>query len=230
MATVPGGDQFGLDVVVIGGCGHVGLPLAIAFADRGARVGIYDVSEAAVASGERRPAAVRRAGRGRGARARGRGRAAPGLDRPVDRGHGRARGGGDRHAGRRAPEPRPDRDPEGAGRLRAVPARRPAAGPAVHGLPRRHRAGGEDDRGPRRGDRGGVLPGADRRGQGDDRAVRAAADRLRAVAAGPGARREAVRPADRAASSSCRRRRPSWPSCSPTCGATSSSRRPTSST
>jgi UDP-N-acetyl-D-mannosaminuronic acid dehydrogenase len=39
-----------LDVVVIGGCGHVGLPLAIAFADRGARVGIYDVSEAAVAT------------------------------------------------------------------------------------------------------------------------------------------------------------------------------------
>jgi UDP-N-acetyl-D-mannosaminuronate dehydrogenase len=37
-------------VVVIGGCGHVGLPLAIAFADRGARVGIYDVSEAAVAT------------------------------------------------------------------------------------------------------------------------------------------------------------------------------------
>jgi UDP-N-acetyl-D-mannosaminuronic acid dehydrogenase len=39
---------FERDVVVIGGCGHVGLPLAIAFADRGARVGIYDVSEAAV--------------------------------------------------------------------------------------------------------------------------------------------------------------------------------------
>jgi UDP-N-acetyl-D-mannosaminuronic acid dehydrogenase len=50
MATAPGGDQFGLDVVVIGGCGHVGLPLAIAFAARGARVGIYDVSEAAVAT------------------------------------------------------------------------------------------------------------------------------------------------------------------------------------
>jgi UDP-N-acetyl-D-mannosaminuronic acid dehydrogenase len=36
--------------VVIGGCGHVGLPLAIAFADRGANVGIYDVSESAVAT------------------------------------------------------------------------------------------------------------------------------------------------------------------------------------
>ena len=39
-----------LDLVVIGGCGHVGLPLAIAFADRGARVGIYDVSSDAVAA------------------------------------------------------------------------------------------------------------------------------------------------------------------------------------
>jgi len=39
-----------LDVVVVGGCGHVGLPLAIAFADRGARVGIYDISEPAVAT------------------------------------------------------------------------------------------------------------------------------------------------------------------------------------
>jgi UDP-N-acetyl-D-mannosaminuronic acid dehydrogenase len=36
------------DVVVIGGCGHVGLPLAIALADRGAVVGIYDVSAEAV--------------------------------------------------------------------------------------------------------------------------------------------------------------------------------------
>ena len=41
--------QFERDVVVVGGCGHVGLPLAIAFADRGLRVGIYDVGVAAVA-------------------------------------------------------------------------------------------------------------------------------------------------------------------------------------
>ena len=41
-------DQVDRDVVVIGGCGHVGLPLALAFADRGAKVAIYDVSEAAV--------------------------------------------------------------------------------------------------------------------------------------------------------------------------------------
>jgi len=43
----PGGG-FARDVVVVGGCGHVGLPLAVALADRGGRVGIYDVSESAV--------------------------------------------------------------------------------------------------------------------------------------------------------------------------------------
>jgi UDP-N-acetyl-D-mannosaminuronic acid dehydrogenase len=42
-------DLIDRDVVVIGGCGHVGLPLALAFADRGARVAIYDLSESAVA-------------------------------------------------------------------------------------------------------------------------------------------------------------------------------------
>ena len=36
------------DVVVVGGCGHVGLPLAIAFASRGSRVGIFDINDAAV--------------------------------------------------------------------------------------------------------------------------------------------------------------------------------------
>jgi UDP-N-acetyl-D-mannosaminuronic acid dehydrogenase len=39
---------FSHDVVVVGGCGHVGLPLAVALADRGASVLIYDVSESAV--------------------------------------------------------------------------------------------------------------------------------------------------------------------------------------
>ena len=40
--------QFTRDVAVVGGAGHVGLPLAIALADRGARVVVYDVSERAV--------------------------------------------------------------------------------------------------------------------------------------------------------------------------------------
>jgi UDP-N-acetyl-D-mannosaminuronic acid dehydrogenase len=38
------------DVVVVGGAGRVGLPLAIAFASRGMRVAIFDVNEAAVAT------------------------------------------------------------------------------------------------------------------------------------------------------------------------------------
>lgn len=42
--------RFACDVVIVGGCGHVGLPLAVAFADRGARVAIYDISARAVES------------------------------------------------------------------------------------------------------------------------------------------------------------------------------------
>ena len=42
------GTEFAHDVVVVGGAGHVGLPLAIAFADRGAKVVIYDLSPTAV--------------------------------------------------------------------------------------------------------------------------------------------------------------------------------------
>lgn len=40
--------DFTNDVVVVGGGGHVGLPLAIAFASRGRRTVVYDVSERAV--------------------------------------------------------------------------------------------------------------------------------------------------------------------------------------
>jgi len=44
-----------LDVVVLGGGGHVGLPLSLAFADAGLRVGIYDTDQATldrIAAGE----------------------------------------------------------------------------------------------------------------------------------------------------------------------------------
>lgn len=37
-----------LDLCVVGGCGHVGLPLALRFVAAGCRVGIYDVDEAKV--------------------------------------------------------------------------------------------------------------------------------------------------------------------------------------
>ncbi|MGC8626268.1 MAG: nucleotide sugar dehydrogenase [Acidimicrobiales bacterium] len=40
---------FELDVAVVGGCGHVGLPLALAFAQRGLSVAAYDIDPAAVA-------------------------------------------------------------------------------------------------------------------------------------------------------------------------------------
>jgi UDP-N-acetyl-D-mannosaminuronic acid dehydrogenase len=38
-----------LDLCVVGGCGHVGLPLALRFAESGCRVGIYDTDESKVA-------------------------------------------------------------------------------------------------------------------------------------------------------------------------------------
>lgn len=40
--------QFKYDVVVVGGGGHVGLPLAIAFASRGKKVVIYDIDPSAI--------------------------------------------------------------------------------------------------------------------------------------------------------------------------------------
>ena len=39
---------FDLDLVIVGGCGRVGLPLGLAFADRGLSVALYDVNERAV--------------------------------------------------------------------------------------------------------------------------------------------------------------------------------------
>jgi UDP-N-acetyl-D-mannosaminuronic acid dehydrogenase len=40
--------RFTREVAVVGGCGHVGLPLGLAFAERGLRVTLYDRDEAAV--------------------------------------------------------------------------------------------------------------------------------------------------------------------------------------
>jgi UDP-N-acetyl-D-mannosaminuronic acid dehydrogenase len=40
--------SFPFDICVVGGCGHVGLPLAITFAHYGLKVSIYDIDEAAV--------------------------------------------------------------------------------------------------------------------------------------------------------------------------------------
>jgi UDP-N-acetyl-D-mannosaminuronic acid dehydrogenase len=38
-----GGEMRDLDLVIFGGCGHVGLPLALAFAGAGCKVGIFDI-------------------------------------------------------------------------------------------------------------------------------------------------------------------------------------------
>jgi UDP-N-acetyl-D-mannosaminuronic acid dehydrogenase len=43
-------DHFSQDVVIIGGCGRVGLPLGIALASRGLQVALYDINASAVAS------------------------------------------------------------------------------------------------------------------------------------------------------------------------------------
>ncbi len=37
-----------LDVVIVGGCGHVGLPLALSLAETGYRVGIDDIDAAKI--------------------------------------------------------------------------------------------------------------------------------------------------------------------------------------
>ena len=36
------------DVCIIGGCGHVGLPLALCFADKGLKVNVYDINQETV--------------------------------------------------------------------------------------------------------------------------------------------------------------------------------------
>ena len=53
--------SFSVDVVIIGGCGHVGLPLGLALADRGLGVILYDINADAVATvnSERLPFAER---------------------------------------------------------------------------------------------------------------------------------------------------------------------------
>src|SRR6187397_1170506 len=39
-----------IDVAIVGGCGHVGLPLGLAFADRGLRVVLFDTNADSVAA------------------------------------------------------------------------------------------------------------------------------------------------------------------------------------
>ena len=48
VADAPPDEPFSRDVVVVGGCGRVGLPLGIAFATRGLQVTLYDINAEAV--------------------------------------------------------------------------------------------------------------------------------------------------------------------------------------
>ena len=230
--TMPRPEAFSHDVVVIGGCGHVGLPLAIALADPAPRSLVYDVSEAAVdlvndgelpfdepgaddklKDGRRRPA-----------------RCAPRTDPAVV---GQAENvvvvigtPVDEHL-----NPDPQAIPRALdGCARALP-RRPAAGPAQHRLPRRHR-----------GWWSGWSPTAASTSTSSFCPERIAEGKamtelytLPQIVSGRDQREPASGPRRCSAgspsrSSSWSRRRPSWPSCSPTPGATSSSPRPTSST
>ena len=225
-------DQVNRDVVVIGGCGHVGLPLALAFADRGARVVLYDVSEAAVATVNVGPAAVRRAGRRRGAAA---GCSAPaGCAASTDPAVvGQAEhvvvviGTPSTSTSTPTRSAVPTRARARCATTSATASCSSCAAPCTRASPR-WSSGCSPSRGLRRRRR--VLPRADRRGQGDDRAVRAAADRLRPRTERAAERAErALRHADRPDRASSSPRRPSSPSCSPTPGATSSSPPPTSS-
>ena len=146
MAPPASSHEFERDLVVIGGCGHVGLPLAIAFADRGAQVAIYDVSESAVESVNAGRLPFDEPG------------AAPLFERAVT--SGRLHASTDPYVFGTAEHVivvigtpvdehlNPNqtyRDTEGPVRLRSLPARRPDPGAAVHGLPRGHGPGGEDD-------------------------------------------------------------------------------------
>ena len=129
--------EFTHDVVVIGGGGHVGLPLAIALAEQGASVVVYDVSHEAVKMLNDAVLPFEEPGAGAI------------LERVVDEGRLIATTDPavvscaenvvvvigtpvDEHLN---PDPTPSR-----GRSQACirsPLRRPAPGPAQHGLPRR---------------------------------------------------------------------------------------------
>ena len=89
---------FERDVVIVGGCGHVGLPLGLAFADRGLNVALFDLNADAVDQVESGVMPFAEAGAARGPPARG--------GEPLDRDDGsecgvlgRERGHRDRHPG-----------------------------------------------------------------------------------------------------------------------------------
>lgn len=43
------GNRLDMNVVIVGGCGHIGLPLGMAFASQGLKATLYDIDANAVA-------------------------------------------------------------------------------------------------------------------------------------------------------------------------------------
>ena len=221
--------SFSRDVVIVGGCGHVGLPLGLVLADAGLSVTLFDVESRRGRPRARGEDAVLGARRRRVARAADR-------DRPARR--------DDRSRSR---SPRPSTSCSSSARRSTSTSTpiRSSCCMAVEGIldqlrdgqhlvlrstvyPRRHRDGREADRGVGAHDRRVVLPGAHRGGQGDRRAALAAADRLGAHRARGARAPKRCSARSRRRSSTSTSRKPSSRSSSRTRGATSSSRPRTS--
>ncbi len=115
------------DVTIVGGCGRVGLPLGLAFADRGLQVALYDIRPDAVDAVNAGEMPFVEPGAPAAARVGARGRAARRHPRPRRGAPGRARGRRDRHPDRRAPQPRPRCGARGHRGDRRLPLRRAAA-------------------------------------------------------------------------------------------------------
>ena len=213
------------------GAATSGLPLGLAFADAGLDVVLYDIDEDAVdrVRAGKMPFVEQGADEVL-ARVLANGRLTLSAD-PGGRRQRRARRRGHRHPRRRAPQPRPG----GGGRRHRAACSTTSttastsccAAPSTPASPRWSSASSPATARP------STWPSA--------RSASPRARRWRSCTrcprSSPGARREAVeravgpvRAPHRRRSSPSGSRRPSWPSCSPTPGATSSSRPPTSST
>ena len=227
--------KFAKDVVIVGGCGHVGLPLGLALADAG-------LLGASATTATPRAVDQVRAGkmpffetrRRRAARAGARDRT--GSRRATDPdvgGRGRARRRRRRHAGRRAPQPRSE--VRAAARSRSMLDQlrdgqllvlRSTVYPGVTAMVERLLA----RLGPRRST-SSFCPERIAEGKALEELRDAAADRVRPHRARRCERADDAVPAiSPTRSSTSTSRKPSSPSCSRTRGATSSSRPRTSST
>ncbi len=179
-----------LDVVVLGGGGHVGLPLSLTLADAGLRVGVYDTNQATldrIASGEMPFLETGADELLRSVLATGRLELGHvGRDDRAHRDADRRR----RHAGGRVPRPVDDGLRTGRGPGRAAPAQGRARRDAEHGLSGHHGLRPAAPRGGRLRGRRGVLPRAHRRGARARGAAQPAADhrRRRRPGGGPGDR------------------------------------------